>query len=414
MNLSQLLLENPSLYAKLANKSSLDFVAHFGAGHRLNRMSLAYYVSERLGIGFRTFWGVCLNKEIFKHLFGPEPLKDLSNVTSEGQFLLYTNIVIPGPENLRRVGHNNSTSDCMCSTGPVQEKIQSDVKLYRTMRDRFRSRDRIEEFRQEHFDNASLVIGMHIRAGNGEKDHFVAAKRQIQNEDEWILHVARHIRELANVWRHRRYIKTKQVDPSYPEIPPVTLFLATDTPYMIQRFQVALQNDAIQVVVWSQERREDGGGVLFGAQNFHQKGEKCIPGWEATLADMILLSYADIVVAPRSSSFTQTLPMSLAYADRQERIDNQRSGGQAELPPAFCEMNNAGSEMQCYSTYNDWCCKGSIEFVGRDHIEIPDRNFSNFQYQLSPRPDTKGCFGRRFGTRWEVHCLPFDYSHKGW
>lgn len=408
VNSSSLVEEDIS---KSATKSSLDFVAQFGAGHRLNRMSMAHFVAEQMGVGFRIFWGVCLQKEIFKYLFGPKPLIDLNKVVSQGQFLLFTNIVVPGPENIRRFG-TNASLECMCSSSSVQDKVQADVRLYRTMRDRFRARDRIEAFRQSHFANASLVIGMHIRAGNGEQDHFVEANRTIYNEDEWKRHVAEHVQSLATKWR--RDAKDKERDISYT-LRPVTLFIATDTPSMIQHFQRELQNDTIQVVEWIQERREDGGGVMFGAQKLHQKGDKCLPGWEATLADMILLSYADILVAPRSSSFTQTLPMSLAYADRQERLKSLESGSGSDFPPAFCEMNGEATEMQCFDTFVDWCCKGSTDFVGREHLEIPDRNFTSLQYQLSPRPnDTSKCIGKRFGSRFEVNCLPFDYSQKGW
>jgi hypothetical protein len=57
-------------------------------------------------------------------------------------------------------------------------------------------------------------------------------------------------------------------------------------------------------------------------------------GWEDAVMHMILLSYADILIANRMSSFVQIMPMSLVFG---------RSDGKIEKPN--CELNFEASKM---------------------------------------------------------------------
>jgi hypothetical protein len=68
-------------------KSSVDYHACCGLGHRLSRMSDANYVAQRLNLGLRSFWGFCGNREVFYYLFGPQRGHKLRNVTDTGNYL---------------------------------------------------------------------------------------------------------------------------------------------------------------------------------------------------------------------------------------------------------------------------------------------------------------------------------------
>ena len=68
-------------------KSSVDYHACCGLGHRLSRMSDANYVAQRLNLGLRSFWGFCGNLEVHYYLFGPQRENMLANVTDTGNYL---------------------------------------------------------------------------------------------------------------------------------------------------------------------------------------------------------------------------------------------------------------------------------------------------------------------------------------
>ena len=70
-----------------SKKSSVDYHACCGLGHRLSRMSDANYVAQRLNFGLRSFWGFCGNLEVFYYLFGPQRVNMLANVTDTGNYL---------------------------------------------------------------------------------------------------------------------------------------------------------------------------------------------------------------------------------------------------------------------------------------------------------------------------------------
>jgi hypothetical protein len=70
-----------------SQKSSVDYHACCGLGHRLSRMSAANYVAQRLNLGLRGYWGFCGDHEVFYYLFGPQRDNMLANVTDTGQYL---------------------------------------------------------------------------------------------------------------------------------------------------------------------------------------------------------------------------------------------------------------------------------------------------------------------------------------
>jgi hypothetical protein len=57
----------PSLeYAK--SRSSVDYMACCGAGHRLSKMADAYYLANQLQFALRAFWGYCDTSDRNGHL----------------------------------------------------------------------------------------------------------------------------------------------------------------------------------------------------------------------------------------------------------------------------------------------------------------------------------------------------------
>jgi hypothetical protein len=123
------------------------------------------------------------------------------------------------------------------------------------------------------------------------------------------------------------------------------LFLATDTSYLIPTISNATRSFGMDTVVLPQIRVEDNAGVTFSA--LKGQDEKCLLGWRAMMSDMILLSSADILLAARHSSFTQSLPLSLLFEQKKHLspIDQKDS---------FCEMSSNATRMTCFDDMRTW------------------------------------------------------------
>jgi hypothetical protein len=133
---------------------------------------------------------------------------------------------------------------------------------------------------------------------------------------------------------------------------PPRLFVATDTPSIITAFRDELK-EKMAVVDYKQERAEEGKGVLFGTAGKLERSSQCLGGWEGALMDMMILSYSDVVVAGRPSSFTQSLPITVSLAKpKATRV----------VPKTYCELNPAGTKTRCYKDFEEWCCQGETDF----------------------------------------------------
>jgi hypothetical protein len=359
-------------------KSSVDYMACCGLGHRISRLSEANYLAKLLNFGLRSFWGYCDTTGVFHYLFGPQPVEELVNVTDTHRSARVNNDV-PGFTKLIRKG---SEEECNCSF----DKVEEDVRFYQSMRKRFRLKDRVEAFRQKHFLNKNVtVVGMHIRAGNGEVGDFSKRRRGIGNEDEWLQNVVQQLVR-AN-WG------------------PSVLFVATDTPPMIDKLRT-LMNGTMTVVSFDQHRAQHGTGVLFGERGkVVINGEQCLEGWENSLMDMILLSHADVVVAARPSSFSQSMPMSLVLATSKDS---------RKVMHPYCELNPTVTEMRCYEDFREWCCIGTTSFSlegihqRTDYLRMPPETVDEKKLKVMQRDDG-GCFPRPEG--WKQTCLPYDWLH---
>ena len=320
-------------------RSTVFYRACCGLGHRLIRMSSAYHVARRLGYQLKPNWGYCgeqtKENEIFSQLFGPENGNQLAYVNSTGQGITFRNEV---PGFLRAyVGplfkfrrKTQPKSGCYYT----ETKAQTDLEFYTSLRDRFLARSEIDGFVNRHFVEKT-VFGIHIRAGNGETGHFNRLKRGIGGSpEEWVSNVSKSITEMMR-----------------PSLPPPVLYVATDTDQFIELFRSQLDG-IMPVVDWSQDRPKEGEGVFFG--EFQQASATmrstntttCLQRWKDTLYDMLLLSHVDVLIAGQSSSFTQSLPLSIVFGRTERKLD-----------AVFCEV--AGETIQklrCYESYQKWAC----------------------------------------------------------
>jgi hypothetical protein len=356
----------------LEGLSSVDYYACCGLGHRLIRTSSAYYVSKQMNFSFRSFWGWCGENEpveVFSYLFRPYFVSEVSHVNSQNLILPFYNEV-PGFQAIvrRKDKTANDTLSCICR----DDKIQSDLEMYTSLRERFRGKAVVDQFVKEHFVNASLVIGIHVRAGNGEGGDFERKGRGIANPDTWVQHMQSLIQNSLQL-----LIPTSTSNRHFSS---PLLYIATDTPSMVDRFRQQFATVNITVLNLPQQGRpEEGKGVLFGeSDKVHNKDGKesnddyssCLRGWSDTITDMMILSHADVVVAAKPSSFVQTLPMSLAFG---------RTTFGRKLPKVYCEIipqfeqdeNNLEwiegfPTIQCYDSYHDWCCNHNSKLTRRD------------------------------------------------
>lgn len=363
------------------NLSSVDYNACCGLGHRLSKLSDAYYAASQLGFALRSFWGYCDAVEVYSFLFGPQPATELAHVHRRNHFVRMNNEV----DGMIKFRRNSSQEECPC----VQDKVDSDVQFYTLHRDRFRGHQRVQDYRKEHFHSNVTTIGIHIRAGNGEKGDFFNRGRTIHDSANWLQRVVSLILS-QSAWKTR----------------PRQVFLATDTADMIHVLESLLEPHGIPVLQVNQLRPNKGEGVLFGARGqVLESGFKCWRSWESTLMDMILLSHADVVIAARPSSFTQSMPLSLIMA---------REKG-AVLQP-YCEMNAEATDMRCYSSYSDWCCHGDTDFALADihqryeYLRMPKRGYAAWDIYGKKMQERgkEGCTPRPAG--WKQPCLPYDFQ----
>ena len=374
---------------KFRSYASVDHTSCCGLGHRLSKIADAHYVSRLLNVSLRLFWGFCDDIDVAHFLFKPQPPWQMPpNITSFRKSIQFRNEV-PGFGKLVREGPN---ATCKCT----QDKYLADVDFYKGMRERFRFQDKVENFRKKTFTNHT-VIGMHVRAGNNETGHFEKKNRGIRDLDSWLQNMVKHVQELGSL--------------APAEYPPL-LYIATDTQSILTSFQEALKG-IMPVVEYPQQRAKEGGGVIFGAQgDVSSEGRGCLLGWVNAMVDMSLLSHADVVVAARPSSFVQTMPMFLAFA---------QSPGTRVYDRPFCEVNGNASDVRCFKDFMEWCCESFGAFFFHplnqtsDYIRVPDGiEHREYKFRRRPRDRPGKAFKPCQPTR-EVRarrCLAYDYPEQ--
>jgi hypothetical protein len=133
---------------------------------------------------------------------------------------------------------------------------------------------------------------------------------------------------------------------------PLLLFLATDTAYLVPTIVNATRAYGVSTVVLPQIRVKPNEGVTFKA--LAGVGEKCLLGWQAMVSDMLLLSYSDVLIAARHSSFSQSLPLSLVFDRHATNNNANREGKDEPAVPRFCEVSETATSMTCLPDLATW------------------------------------------------------------
>lgn len=291
-------------------------VGQFGLGHRLSKLSAAAHLAGRFEVPIlQVQWDDCHRNDLFGTLFGRSdvPIQPFSKMPKRGKKILvrndvngyyagqaYKNFRIPIDESIRR---------------KWEDKLESDQKFFGYLRDHFSYMKNVLDFQKQHGWDTHHVVGVHIRAGNGESGHFAEAQRNTITD--------RSVISQALQTFVQDYIGEK----------PLLVFVATDTIEWVDILHEALTNTP--VVSLPQVRVEQGNGVSFSS--WKNDTERCLAGWVASASDMFLLAASNTLIATTRSTFTQILPLPLVLS----------SNGK------FCELR-ADGRIACFRKLQEW------------------------------------------------------------
>ena len=304
----------------IQNMSVVHYKACCGLGHRLGRMAAAYHATKRIRYRLQPDWDVCGEGDdevdTYDALFRPENAYELAYVNSTGGNVLIGNEV-PG---------FYSAQNC------TPEELATDNEFYQSLMTRYRRKATLDQFTKEHFEG-KLALGIHIRAGNGETGDFKYKGRGIDLPAE---HYAGNVTN--KIISFLAEARAKQ-----PDLPPPVLYIATDTYSYVPLFRSKLA-EIMPVVDFEQARVEEGSGVFAGQELKNTDKDTCLENWHAMISDQILLSSTDVVIAPRYSSFSQSMPLSIALNRKEKKV-----------PQGFCEMTKMDQPMVCHENAMNWC-----------------------------------------------------------
>lgn len=362
------------------NQTQVQYRGVSGLGHRLARMSNAYHVAKIMNQDHLwTSWGWECGKnelghpDIFDHLFGYGPM--LVEPLPGGNMSLYrTKYVDKAPKQFKQElnksirfvndvygykfisaceGRGREYKDL------VSEKCLSDLEFYQQLRTLFRFNDRVRIFSKEHDFTRRVVLGVHVRGGNGEKGDFEEKGRGFRNMTQFLKNFATTLHLLSEKILASYDVTMKQKK----ELPPL-IFLATDdlTAHAMLQGHMAAYNKS--VVVLEQKRIGEGEGVAYYNK---WKQDECRENWVSQFIDACLLGISDAVVAAKYSSFTQTLPVMSLFSDSMknhpDRPKNETDRFSRRL---FCEAQGSGTSVHCYDDYLDWIFKAG------NHLTLPE------------------------------------------
>ena len=363
---------------KAKNKSTVEYRACCGLGHRLSKMADAYHTARKNNFGFRVFWEFCDDKtESFHYFFGPQPLSELENVQDGREVIKISNEA----HCMEKLLRNGNSSQCKCPA----DFIESSGVFFNSLVERFRFKDEVDVFRRNHRFDDHFVLGMHVRAGNGEKGDFSRKDRAIHNITSWVESMSTILLTISRNATDGR---------------PPLLFLATDTASMVEIFRQALSG-FMEVVVYEQERPPEGSGVIFGEHGSRKKlnlTTALCEDWKSALMDMMVLTSSDVVISGRPSSFAQSLPMGVALSRNHS---------------VYCEVARNGI-YRCYQTLQEWCCLGK-SFIPVEYRRVPLSDCEIPREYIVERPKSES---QRLPTPRDVRhmttFLPYDWDHIDW
>lgn len=237
----------------------------------------------------------------------------------------------------------------------------------------FSGQTELTAFQQEHEWHLHTVIGLHIRSGNGEQDHFTDANRQKVDPVSNVLQVCQLVRQ----WLQRADLRQGLLDR-----PPI-VFVATDTATLLPVLERALlkrqspiqsgdnNNEIVihiqKVIAFPQARVDYHQGVSYSAWT---TGSECYSGWMAAAMDLMLLANADMVIASQRSTFTQIVPRAAAFR-RWSQLQQRRSTMQERRWWPFCEVDTP--RMTCFETELAWMFRHNNSEIATISLE-PDHS----------------------------------------
>lgn len=389
-----------------------------GLGHRLSRMSAAFHLAKVTNTSHLwASWGwECGPNEngdpdIFDHLFGRGPM--IVQTLPENQISAWHTLEVPtipkqytttgfplgsirivndvkgygkvwgGPRKMRGMKKKDISS-------LILEKKRSDVEFFRQLRALFRFNGRAQSFVEKHKFSERVVVGLHLRAGNGEKGDFQEKSRGVEHMETWLNNTTNLLSELIDKVRGTHNDETKRKSIRTPLV-----FLATDTPSLVSNFSDACKPYGISVVTYPQQIMEEGTGVSF----YHKWNgtSACYEDWVGQFMDATLLSVADIVVAGQYSSFSQTLPLTTLLSESimasAPSVHNSSANQSSDLGvhyndderfarKLFCEVSKEGDAMGCFDDYQDWMFRKNAIVIGDNDSFQKKSNYHTKEVQM--------------------------------
>ncbi|CAJ1968934.1 unnamed protein product [Cylindrotheca closterium] len=355
--------------------SHIKYYGFAGLGHRLARQAVAMYLARRMGFACRGYWSrtIYSNKttDLFTEMFEPYTRDDFKYVNSTGKHVGYSNEVDGAMGMVSSNSEGQEGPPCTCTN----DEVQVHYDFYMSLRNKYRRRDRIQAFMEENKFAEHIVFGIHIRAGNGETGDFTNKDRPINFDPK--VFVLTVLKKIVETW-----------PPDSLSKPPM-IFLATDDPKYRMLILDQLEELGLSWPVALLEQEFMESGVLLGANR-----DSDVDQWHFMFQDMVILSYADVVLAIKYSSFTQSLPASIVMG---------RPLAERTIKDSFCEFidvtKEEGSpvtvfanetapifEVHCYDQVMRWCCwnpnkthKKALKFTTLEYqTQFPNMTVYNF------------------------------------
>lgn len=351
------------LYDDLGNltPNKLLYVGKFGLGHRLSKLVSAYHLAHaKLSPfldEFQVDWGTCGTNEtgeIFAFLFGSNRLRVSQAAVETGQPPSFPSkagrgrtVIVRNDVQGYYAGQAYKNAQIPLSLAalhsPTHEwnrKMDADRSFFRHLLQAFGKNhgQPMRDFQRHHHWEDSYVIGLHLRAGNGEQDHFTEADRGVTNLTDWCYSIAKTLQCFLSD------AKATVGDNKAGKQPVV--FVSTDTSDLIPVVSAAFAKFEVPVIIFPQDRLPSQEGVSYQKWT---DGDKCYYGWRSAMTDMALLAQSDLLVAASRSTFTQVLPLSQVW------VKGEENGGAYR----FCEMGNGGISMTCFTSRAAWLFRQS-------------------------------------------------------
>jgi Nodulation protein Z (NodZ) len=403
---------DPYNYSNALNK--MIYTGSFGFGHRMSKLSAAVHLMA--STEFQQYisivhvdWGTCrprtrtknesqtpLNHhetvEIFAYLFNSTEISIPGfNSHSNTEMAVtenhhhHNNPLLHGGKVLRirndvagyYAGQSYKNSGLLLNYTLAKEvyndKLRMDYSLYQHLflSKRFIGFHDTQLFQEQQQWGSYFVIGVHVRAGNGEQHHFASSQRNdILKNEHMIDGIALSIQQL--------YHAAKEQQQNTNALKPPIVFLATDTEIYIDALRQALFKFCSVVIYDQQPRVPPGQGVSYETEWTESNPNSCLRGWYGAAIDMILLSQSDVLIATSRSTFTQIVPASILF----HRVENQQ-----QQTWRYCEMDlftsSSTTTMTCFRNQQSWLFRDNKTEWHTFHVT--NQNVSSVSYNSYDR-----------------------------